>query len=209
MRYEELELPQEPWSVRLSLGHLLTPQGESAIKDRITGRRPAGVDLPMWKHESSEPATTIRFPDHLIAEYANLRLVPLTSAFHSLASKITGAVLSHPSAPIAAPEGVSVGLVADLEVWAARQRPTEVDFWVELPSDHGSANVRLLCRYQADGNGFTRRVFSELIYPTELALDGSMVRQSLDEPSWSALREVAERFRHEIIEFLVSLPESE
>jgi hypothetical protein len=209
MRYEDLELPQEPWSVRLSLGHLLTPEGESVINDRIAGRRPAGVDLPMWKHEAETSATTIRFPDHLIAEYANLRLVPLTEPFHSLASKITGAVLSHPSAPIAAPEGVSVGLVVDLEIWAARQRPTEVDFWVELPADHSAKTVRLLCRYQADGSGFARRAFSELIYPTELDSDGSMVHQSLDDPAWSALREVAERFRRDIIDFLISLPESE
>ena len=209
MRYEDLELPQEPWSVRLSLGHLLSPQGESVINDRIAGRRPAGVDLPMWKHEANSPATTIRFPNQLIAEYANLRLVPLTDLFHSLASKITGAVLSHPSAPIAGPEGVSVGLVADLEVWAARQRPTEVDFWVALSVSERAQTVRLLCRYQADGSGFARRAFSELIYPTELDSDGSMVHQSLDDPAWSALREVAERFRADITAFLISLPESE
>jgi len=209
MRYEELELPQDPWSVRVAFAHGLTPEGETLINDVISGRRPAGTALPIWRHDSNTPALTVRFPDQLIAEYANLRLVPLAATFHSLAAKIAGAVLSHPSASIAAPEGVSVGLVTDLEVWAARQRPVEIDFWVELPADHGSKTVRLLCRYQANGSAFARRAFSELVFPTELLADGSGVHQSLDDPAWSALRAVAEGFRHEITDFLVSLPESE
>jgi hypothetical protein len=208
MRYEEIELPQEPWIIRLALAHRLTADGESFVNDEINGRRPAGTSLPIWAHQGGNEPTSVRFPDPVVVEYVSARLLPIVTAFHGLAAKMCGRLLSAPEAASAAPEGINVGLMVDLEIWAGRERPTEVEFWAETP-DSGPETVRLLIRLQADAPNFVRRAFSELAMPTELTSDGRVVRQATDSPAWADLRTLADSFEHGIVEFLTTLPESE
>ena len=150
----------------------------------------------------------MRFPDPVVVEYVSARLLPIVTAFHGLAAKMCGRLLSAPEAASAAPEGINVGLMVDLEIWGVRDRPTEVEFWAETP-DSGQDTVRLLVRLQADAPNFVRRAFSELAMPTELASDGRVIRQATDSPAWADLRTLADSFGHNITEFLTTLPESE
>ncbi len=206
MHYDDINLPQEAWVVRLTLGHHVSADGELIVDDEITGRRRAGTPMPIWKHCHGEAPTTIRFPEPIVFDYALERMVPLANDFHALASRICGRVISNNAAAIGAPNGVDMGLMADIEICGATERPTGVDLWAETHSDQ-EGTVKLLCRYMADEYSFLRRAFDEQIAPAELTSDGRNIREVVDEPAWRDLRDVVASFRHDVVGFLSTLPE--
>jgi len=167
MRYEDIELPLSPWIIRLCLEHDLTPDGETHRHDKIDGRRQAAERaLPIWSHQNGN-ATNVRFPDPIVVDYVSARLLPIVEHFHTLTTRICGRLLSAPAAREVALEGIKVRLLADLEIWEVRERPTQIEFSVEAPALAEGA-IRLLCQLTADAPNFTRRAFGTPSLPTEL-----------------------------------------
>ena len=208
MRYDDdLELPDKPWSLRISAGHNLSADGEVSYADTVSARRPVGIEMPVWRQEPGKAPVETPFPDQMIPDYVHARLLPIIADFHALAARLCGSVLA--AVENAAPDGLNVGMVADIEVWSGRQRPLDVDFWVELPSmQRGFPTLRLLCRHTAGADTFSRGVFVEATRLTEMDDNGAALDNPADDITWADARDVALKFRSEIYELLRELPES-
>jgi hypothetical protein len=209
MRYEPLELPKEPWVLRLALAHHVSAEGEIRVNDSVSARRPpAGKEFKLWQQLVDQDPELIAFPEPLVINYFQKRLQPLIDSFHSLSGKVSGLVLSAPEAADLACFGVNVGLLADIEIWGVKEKVVEVDFWVEAPKDEGHSTVRLLYRLVTDAENFPRRVFRQTLVPTELNSEGRALKEVADSDNWISLRGRLGGLSGKINDFLATLPDA-